>query len=347
MNRKLFIVIIMFILILSVVLYYFKSNYVINYKVDNYKVKEQYKNNKYYFEISDKKTYNFDSLQGRKFNKKQIDSIKYIKDNEYVCIIPLSNKIDTYPLCFYNDSSISYSLVNSDIIKSFFIKNNYKLSKDESNDSKDFKFYNNLDKNEYIAIWKYNGFYILNENNIKTINLFKKDRYSNDLCFLNNKYLLLPNYNQSHEFTSFYKVDITSGKKEVIKTDYSISYESIIKGSFKNSVYFYDNKYKKSYVINIKKGSVYEGKLVHLIKDKSNYIYLNNNGLLKKYNENKNLSTIIYNKDVNIIDEYKDNLYFVDKEYLYKYKPILGYKRIVKNFEWNFNLKNTIFIYNE
>lgn len=369
---KKIVVILLSILCLIMIIYYFRSDYIIGYKIDKFKIKEQYNDNKYYFEIMNNKLYNFDYIVSRKLNKKQIENVVYIKDGVYECIIPKSKKLDTYPLCYRGNNLVSYTLVSSDKIKEFFIKNGYSNKNVYEKSDKDFQFYNNLDKKEYIAVWKYNGFYIMNENNIKTINLFNKDRYSNDLCYLNNQYLLLPNYDQEHEFNTFYIVNIKNGEKEKIDTDYNISYESYIVGVNEDSVYLFDKKYKNEYEINVKKGKVKlignedkgyvkykDGKRVSEtlkyfnqsrtfnLGSTSSYIYNEGASLTKTYKENKKYSTIIFDKKVNLVNTHNDKVYFILKDVLYEYIPYSGEKTIVKNFEWNFNLKDTIFIYNE
>ena len=65
------------------------------------------------------------------------------------------------------------------------------------------------------------------------------------------------------------------------------------------------------------------------------------------YKENKKIKKIIYDKSVDYISSFNDFVYFLDGEYLYEYIPKSGSKKIARNFEWNFNKENTIFIYNE
>ena len=68
---------------------------------------------------------------------------------------------------------------------------------------------------------------------------------------------------------------------------------------------------------------------------------------IKTFNDNKNIKNVIYDKKVDYIDFYLDKVFFLDGEYLYLFTPISGSKKIVRNFEWNFNKENTIFIYSE
>ena len=83
--KKIFIIILS-VLFLIIIIYYFKSGYKITYKVNNYKIKEQYKDNKYYFEINKDKLYNFDYLSDRKINKRHITNIKNIKDKTFFIV---------------------------------------------------------------------------------------------------------------------------------------------------------------------------------------------------------------------------------------------------------------------
>ena len=73
----------------------------------------------------------------------------------------------------------------------------------------------------------------------------------------------------------------------------------------------------------------------------------NNFNIYADLSNQKKIKKIIYDKSVDYISSFNDFVYFLDGEYLYEYIPKSGSKKIARNFEWNFNKENTIFIYNE
>lgn len=370
MKKYLLIFLVLIFLIISI--YYFKSDYKIKYKINKYNVVETYKNNKYYFEIKSDKLYNFDILEKRKISKKHIQNIKVIKNENNICIIPTSKKLKTYPLCYRNNEAISYTQIEDEKIINALNNNGFKKEKFPKDENKNFEFYNNLEKDEIISVWKYNGFYIMNDNNIKTINIFKKDRYSNDLCSLIDNKLVFANYDEDHEFSSVYVINVETGKYIKIKSNYNISYESYIAGKSKNTLYLFDKKYKIEYAINVKKETIkvvgdeekgyikykndrkesaslaeFNKTLRFNLNKESYYIYDDGEKIRKAYKENSKHSMIIFDKKAKIIDYNKDILYFVNDDKLYKYIPKIGERAVVKNYEWKFNLDNTIYIFNK
>lgn len=362
------ITIILIILSILIFILYLVKDYTIEYKVDKIKITEKYYKKRYIFTLDNK--YLMDIYSNKKFNKKLIKNIKKVKDGNYECLILKSSKLTVYPLCRKDDKQISYDLVESKKLSKYFNKSKIL----EENDDKSFEFFNNVENETYISIWKYNGFYIMNGTEITTLNIFGEDRYSNDLCVNSNKYIFLPDYDSKHTFNYFYKVDVTKKNFTKIKTGYEIDYDSYILGSHDEFIYLYDRKYKTEYEFNLKKDKLkiignkengfikykngkiektswnkLDKKMVHFTFNKeSNYSYKNNKKeFIKIFSDNKKLINIIYKKPVTYIDEYKDKVYFLDKEYLIEFSPIYGSKKVVRNFEWNFNKDNTIFIYNK
>lgn len=368
LSFKKVLVLILLLLIVIVYLAFLLKDYSIEYTVNEINVKEKYESNRYYFEIDN--NYIMDIYSNKKLNKKMIDKIEKVKDGNYECLLLTSDKLDVYPLCRDKDNQISYDLVNNEKLEKHFTKK----EKVNENNTKSFEFFNNLDKNTYIAIWKYNGFYILNENNTKTLNIFKNDRYSNDLSVNTDKYIFVPDYDSNHTFNSFYVVDLKDKDYKKYDIDFDIDFDSYILGQNEEFVYLYDTKFKVEYEFNLKKGKVSiigneeEGYVTYKNSkiEKTTYNKLNNkkefftfdkdliynysneeDKFIKTFNDNKNIKNVIYDKKVDYIDFYLDKVFFLDGEYLYLFTPISGSKKIVRNFEWNFNKENTIFIYSE
>lgn len=351
----------------TIFLKYFISDYNIEYKYNNYKIKTTYKDNRYYFEIKDDITYNFDIYAKRSIKKKVIKKIIKIEDENFECIYPIINGLETYPLCYMNNEYIDYNLIESEKLQK------YKNQSKELENNKNFTYYNNLDENTYIALWNYNGYIIMNSDKYNNVDLFKKDKYDNSLSYMINEYIYLPNYDQEHEYNEIIKLNILTQEKEVIKLDYVIDYDSYIVGNINNKLYIFDNKYAVLYEINTKRKNAKiigdnekgyykykNGEFVSCSKSEykvdkikyeteerkiSNYKYTLDNGVYKSINENKKIVTKIINNNVDLIKENKDYLYFIENSNLKLYNPKNGIKNIFNYYELEFNKNNNIFIY--
>ena len=64
-----------------------------------------------------------------------------------------------------------YNLINDELLADYQYKSNLK-----SKPEKDFEYYNLLKENEYIALWTYKGYIIMNGKSFKNVNIFKKDK---------------------------------------------------------------------------------------------------------------------------------------------------------------------------
>jgi hypothetical protein len=358
------------VIILLMTIKFLFSNYDIEYKVNDYTVREVYKNGYYYFEIKGEQTYNFDLFKNRSLSKMVIDSIEVLNTDTYQCIYPKIKGEQTYPLCYKNGKMIAYYLIDDPAINELVESLDIKYSNQEN--EKTFEFFNNLNDEEYIAVYKYNGFYILNGNKIKTVNLFEEDRYDNSLCLQMDNFLLLPEESE-YTFSNFILLDMTNEKEVIIKGDIDISYDSIMLGYINNKAYILDNKTNIEYEIDIKKKTITEvgnsekgykvlknnqlktgmiselKNLKYLWTSETNtslYTYKQDEGLYKYINKNTDIVEKIYNKEVQIIKENYRNLYFIDGYSLYSYDPLYGIKKIISNEEWDFNNTNVIFIFN-
>ena len=103
---------------------YYLSNYTISYKVDNYDVKEVYKNKRFYIEIKDDKyTYNFDLYKKRKLSKTKITKIKTIEEENLKCIYPTIKNVETYPLCYENGIYTDYNQIENELLDEYKVEN--------------------------------------------------------------------------------------------------------------------------------------------------------------------------------------------------------------------------------
>ena len=365
MKKWLFIIIFVF-SILIIIRYRF-SNYEINYELDNYNIKTIYKNKRFYFELSDNEyTYNFDIYDSRSFNKTLISKINIIEDDKLKCIYPVILDKQTYPLCYYNGVYTDYHLIDSELLNEYK-EEIYEIEKPD----KDFMFYNNLTSKEYIALWNYKGYIIMNGKDYNNVELFKKDKYDNSLAYIIDNTIYMANNDEEHEFTKIISLDLETLKKDVIELKHNIDFDSYIVGNIKHKLYLFDNKYSILYEIDTKrketniignneKGfvkyengefincskSLYKVDKIKIENNNSNYIY-SNDGINKTYNENKNIILKINNSANNIIKENNDDLYYQYKDNFYRYNPISGSSLLFYNYELTFNSDNTIFVYNK
>lgn len=363
--KKILIYIISISLIIIFVKYYI-SDYEIKYNLKGYTVMTKYDSDRFYFELKKDIVYNFDLYQNRAMSKLIINKIVEIKGDDFNCVYPMIDDIDTYPLCIKNNEYVDYNLIDSPLLDM------YKTEKINIENNNDFVYYDELDSKTFVALWTYKGFTIMNGSNYKKIELFNKDRYDNTLAHLIDDTLYLPNYNEEHEYSKIITLNITNNKKSEIDLGYKIDYDSYVVGNIKRKLYIFDNKYSVLYEINTKnkktkiignteQGFVkYEdGKFITCSKTEykvnkikynfntSIYKYKINNGVFKTIKENKNIVTKIRNENVNIIKEYNNDLYYVYEDYLYRYNPYLGSRKVFYNYELTFNKDNTIFIYSK
>ena len=356
------------IVIIIVLIKYRFSNYSINYTIDNYNVKTTYKDGRFYYEIKkDDLVYNFDVYKGRNFNKTIISKIVKIEDENINCIYPSINDTKTYPLCYENGIYKDYNLIESSLLDDY-----KKEKKDIDKSSKDFVYFNTLSEDEYVALWNYKGYIVMNGKNYDNIELFDKDKYDNSLAYLINDTIYMPDNNQEHEFTNIVGLNLTDFSSEIFDIGYTIDYDSYVVGAIDNKLYLFDNKHTILYEIDVKDNSAkiignnekgfvkYEnGEFVSCSKSeykinkikydtsKSLYKYEYNDGVNKTINENKNLSQRIINSKVKTVSEHKNKLYYSIDDTLYMYEPIMGSSEIFYSFEMKFNSDNTIFVYNK
>ena len=184
--------------ILLILIKFWYSKYTITYNLNDYKILTKYENKRYYFEIKkDNLTYNFDFYANRKTSKVKIKEIKEIKSEEFNCIYPVIKNIKTYPLCYQNGEYIDYNLIESELL------DNYKNIDINSNkEEKTFIYFNTLNDNQYVALWNYKGYIIMNGNDYEIMDIFEKEKYDNSLAYIINENIYMANYDQEHEFTN-------------------------------------------------------------------------------------------------------------------------------------------------
>lgn len=364
-NKKLIILLLGISISLLIFNFLFKSkNYEITYKQKNAVITEKFdKENKKYtflFKINDIEF--ITELEHKYIHKKElVDSIEIKKDKETLCIIPKSKKLDFYPLCYQNNELITYhQLENKDILGDTY----FKQIKTKTSSYKKIEI-NNLNNKKYF-IWNYKGFFVIDEKENKTINIFDKDIYNIPLSTKINNNILIADYSNKYKFNKFYIVQTKNNKVKEIITDDELSFESYIMGTNKNKVYFMDKKNKEQYEINTKKLSMNNISK----KDKGKVLI---NGEWEDVSINKLSSKeyeftyyrlfnyqIIDNNLYLVIDDYKikissnvkeivevdgETVYYLIEDKLYYFNNTDGEVLVMSYFEWNFNYKNMIYIF--
>ena len=366
MKKSLFLIII--VTLIAVLTKFYISNYKIEYNVNDYDVKTIYKNKRFYFEIKKDKIFNFDIYSKRKLSKTKVYKIEELDLANYYCIIPFIKDMKTYPLCYSKETQeyIDYNLINDELLADYQYKSNL-----NSKPEKDFEYYNLLKENEYIALWTYKGYIIMNGKSFKNVNIYKKDRYDNSLSYIIDNTIYMPNYDEEHEYSKMIKLNLETHKIDSISLEKKIDFDSYIVGNIKNKLYIFDNKNSILYELNLKnsklsvignteKGFIKykDGKWLICSKTEykinkikidnhkdSNYTYKIKNGLFKQIKENNNITTKISDNISNIIYEYNDDIYYIYEDNLYLYNSLKGNNKVFYNYELNFNKDNTIFMY--
>ena len=224
---------IIFVLLLVVFLIkYFVSSYKIKYNLNDFDVTEIYENGKYYFEISnDDLAFNILFYKDRKLSKKLIKGINIFEGENYNCLDVNLDFYAHYPICYDKDNNlIHFSLISDKDIVEYLLDLGISSTSLITYDD-EFYFTNSLDSNQHIAVWKYDGFYLLDDSGVKSIDMFDNDRYSNTLSYLYKDIIFLPNYDEDLFFTKFILFDIIDGKYEIYNSDFEISYDSYISGT--------------------------------------------------------------------------------------------------------------------
>ncbi len=367
MNKRLVYSIILCIIL--ILCKYFFSNYEISYKVNNYDINVKYSKKRFYYEIKkDNFIYNFDYYKKRTFKKDKISKIDEVNSDTFNCIFFKLKDIDTYPLCYENGIFVDYNSIETDLLDEYKTQ---KLVIDKT--EKDFSYNNNLSKEEYVALWNYKGYIVMNGKEYENINIFDKDRYDNSLSYLYDNTIYMADYNSEYEYKKLYTFNITNKQFDSFDLEYTIDFDSYFVGSIGKNIYLFDNKNSILYELNTKNNKMiikcnnetgfvkYEkGEFVSCSKTeykidkitydekKSIYSYeLKDKMLYKRINDNNKISQLLFKNEVKIIAEYKNEIYYQQGEKLYKYTPFNGSEEIFYNYELNFNDNNTIFVYHK
>lgn len=344
---------------IQLLILFFNDGYKVEYEIidksNTFKVMEA-KNKKgkdnFYFEIKINDSIfpyqTFSKLNG----KKQIKEIKYYKDDNYECILPVFNKKTIiFDITCKTKGNIVYyhNIVNKpkslqDFAFSLDIYNEKQFIDTSTNITKKDIYtilVDNLIKNHYVSITNYQGIININKKNINEINIFSSDKYIRPLSTFIGNYYITADYNENYEFTKFYIANIKNNTLKELKDYYNISFDSYIMGSLKNKLYLFDLDNKVQYEIDLKNMSISKiGNIKKGIK-----IFLNNtwsNIEASKVIKNKplfenNNRNIL--KDGTVIDTIGDKNYGFIYTYIKNNDKYLLYKSNIQNK----NIKNYLF----
>ncbi len=348
---KIFIIILFF----ELIAYIFKDSHKVEYEIKNktnkFTINEVYKNKKYYILITNKK-YRYSFEINDKFHKKKkiVSKIIEYKTKGSLCIYPLIKKSnDTNIICSKNNNSYTYTYYKdelNDFVKDLQTKgySNNSWIKDSNYQTKldTLNIYNkNINDKTYIYIYKYNGFYTINNQNSDRIKLFENDNYNNTLGVRVNKYYIVPNYDQKYDYKDFYIINMTNNKVKTKTYKKEISKDSYINGIINNEIYIFDKDELKQYKIykkgkKIKEvGNKEDGVLYYDLgfKTKDVYSFRDEEIVFKTFKDY--ISKIEQNTSLKYIRNNKDTYYYQTKDnnvYYYnihnKQKVLLFNKKI-------------------
>ncbi len=345
-SKKLRILIILLILVFTIFLYFlnYRHSYTLEYKVNSVNIVEKYhKKSKYYsFTVTyDNKTYDLISFD-KYINKRKLISDITITKKEDTCL-SFTSKVSLYDVCS-GDNGYYYPYKESVLSE----KASYKNIKIDALNNKTY------------LLWNYSEFTFLNKEKNTSIKLFDKDVYTLNLVYQTDKYLLVPNYDESYKFTKMYFINKDSGKVKSFDLRYEVYFDSYFLGSYKDKVYLYDRKSEIEYYFDLKKEDIYktsygiynDGKWESVSNQKlknGNIVFTSNKVFTyeldgsKLYDSNKYLVT---NREVSKIVK-TDNLdvYYISGDTLYYFNPLKGEVPLLKYSEWEFNSANMIFIF--
>ena len=251
-----------------------KDNHSIEYKINDYNIKEHfYINNDYYYDLVIKNknnTYIYTLNEKLNKDKKIIKDIKEYKSNNLVCIIPIYNKDVKYNMyCSLDNEQVSTNYLqqsgNSDFNSIYKKAKKYNIKLNEDSDVKTtYKkltvYKKNIPNNHIYFIWNYRGIYIISNKDIKYKKFIDHDLYDNVMdCIVDDYYVLFEN-SSVNGIEKIYYYDIKKDKVDSFKLEpkFKLTKNSYINGVVDNLIYVTDKKQKKEYTIDIKKKTITE-----------------------------------------------------------------------------------------
>lgn len=232
------------------------------------------KKHDYYFDITvDQHHFSFHNDSNLDKNKQVIEKIEYFESDDLFCIYPVilekKNTKQNDILCQKGKEQYTYTALHqqNNILVDAFVQRLQQMeyqnaSWDEINQPETFQdmtiFPTNLLPNSYLLVWNYRGINIIDQQSRYSFSVLDSDRYENTHSKLVGKYYLFPNYDQKHDFTEWYVIDVVDWTQEVFKMDDSVSFDSYVNGVVDGELYLTDRSNKRQIAVNPSKKSVRE-----------------------------------------------------------------------------------------
>lgn len=299
------------------------------FSIKEVKIRENDKNDFYYFEISENsKTFLFKMYSSLKSTKKKIiKDIKYFEDEQYICLLPITeeNTIFSDMMCLNNNIIYPYHSIKGNDLKldeyvksiSLYDSKRYTENDEILKKENSIVLYKNIPNNIFLSFEYYKGiFYTNNKNSLIKKQLFKNDVYTKNISAYVKNYYFTANYDETYEFHNFYLINLINGKKVKIVSNEPISMYSYINGVVDDCIYMVDEANKKQYKIDTK-----IKKIIEVGNSKFGFQYYNNGTWKTMNNYEKEIIFNNYHADFNKneydkVDEYREDN--VDYYYLYK-----------------------------
>ncbi len=270
MRRLFFMLIILFLLYLGIqfAFYWFSGGQDNIYEITDgstvFEVNEtsNFNYNNYAYNITvDETTFSFQVFQNYNKASKVLESIKYYDQDNYQCILPIfkDNLILIDMICKVGDTyNYYFNLQGDNANLDKFANDNYNPNQFVDNTETEVRegldiYIENLVEDHYISFNNYKGVYIVSDDfNSKAYNisLFSQDIYNQELGQFVDRYYIVPDYNQNHQFHEMNIVDLVSLDTIVISSNQAISFDSYIQGVVDNKIYLYDKDNAVQYEID-------------------------------------------------------------------------------------------------
>ena len=267
---KYFLIFLVIVMIVPIVLKMFRTKHTVEYKKDNYEIKEIFykENGNHHYDFiikNNKKEYSYTLNKNLNKIKRVINKVEEYRSGDVKCLLIRYKKIkDNSLVCLDGKKQVSnYYLKDNKDYKKIVEKINKKIKVYESSNKSvkkdNLKIYqdNILDGDNYY-IWNYSGLYVINNKDINYYKILDNDIYDNVMSTATNRYYVIFENNSVKDIERVYYYD--SKKKKVnmwvIPEKYKLDKDSYINGVYKDLVYVTDTKKKVQYTFNFKKEKI-------------------------------------------------------------------------------------------
>ena len=351
------------VLVIVIVLVNKDKDYEIEYESNGLKITEKFYDalDMYYLSAKyESGTYEI-AIESNYVGKNLVNNVEIVSDDEISCVFYKSEKLNTYPICRKDDASLLYSTLGLDVLDDFKLED---IAKTE-------KKYNKIKvqslNDEHILIWNHFGYYSISKDGFDEIKLFDDEIYQDTYSFQVDNYILIPDYDQKHEFDKFYVINLNTNKVHAIKLEDKLSYNYYFMGSHDDLGYIFDRKNSKEYSIDPKDkevslisengyGKIWSNKWeeISLVKLKNSEYRFQDDKIFDFHIENNKLFCKLYKgrEDILITEKADDVIYTNSGQVFYTYNgklytasPYIKPHLILEYSEITFNKGLSLYIY--